>query len=236
MKLATLNLEGTKHLPDQLAWLRREQPDVFCVQECFRSSLSDFASLGYRSHYVPCAQVLQENRYSVQPLGDWGVSIFSRVLLQSVKAIAYKGKLDVIPEFTAPNSGNRVVLIAELENEGRTFRVATTHHTWTPGGEATPEQWRDTVALLQALSLFPSLILCGDFNAPRGGEIWAMIANRYRDNLPPEVKTTIDAARHYASGLQLVVDGLFSTPDYQVDNVRVHTGVSDHCAISAEIR
>ena len=32
-----------------------------------------------------------------------------------------------------------------------------------------------------------------------------------------------------------MVDGVFSTPDYDVTGVTLHQGVSDHCAITAQI-
>ena len=32
-----------------------------------------------------------------------------------------------------------------------------------------------------------------------------------------------------------MVDGVFSTPDYHVTGVTLHQGVSDHCAITAQI-
>lgn len=236
MKLATLNLEGTKHLPDQLAWLAREKPDVVCLQECFRVSLPEFAKLGYRAEYVPLLNVERENRYRVQLLGEWGLAILTRVPVKSSQVFTYRGQPGQLPILTDPNSPNRAALVLEVEIDGEKYTIATAHHTWTSDGETSPEQRRDTVRLLDALKPFPSLILCGDFNAPRGKEAWSMLATQYRDNVPPEVTTTIDGAKHYAGNLQLVVDGIFSTSDYRVENVRVQAGVSDHCALSADVR
>lgn len=233
MRVASINLEGTKHLPEQLAWLQALQPDVWCATECFRVSLPQFERLGYTSSFVPYAQVTEENKYNIELLGDWGVAIFSRLPVQWTKTHTYKGDPYVLPVFSEPNSGNRLVHLAEVEENGRTFTIAVTHLTWTPNGEATDEQRRDTTKLLKALEPYPSLLLCGDFNAPRGKETWSRLAEKYHDNVPPEVTSTIDPGKHYSGGLEIVVDGMFTTPDLRLTNVQVHTGVSDHCGLSA---
>jgi endonuclease/exonuclease/phosphatase family metal-dependent hydrolase len=80
-----------------------------------------------------------------------------------------------------------------------------------------------------------SIILCGDFNAPRGREIFSRLAKRWHDNVPLHYVTSIDPKLHRAGPLQLMVDGVFSTTDYRVRNVVLHQGVSDHCAITADI-
>lgn len=89
--------------------------------------------------------------------------------------------------------------------------------------------------LLETLGSFPELILAGDFNAPRGGEVFGTIAARYKDNIPPEYKTSIDGGLHRAGKLEYMVDGLFTTPQYIASKVRLIDGVSDHMAIVAEI-
>ncbi len=78
-------------------------------------------------------------------------------------------------------------------------------------------------------------VLCGDFNAPRGGEIFSELAARYRDNIPAQYTTSIDASLHRAGDLQLMVDGIFTTPEYQASSVLLHSGVSDHYAVTADI-
>jgi hypothetical protein len=62
-----------------------------------------------------------------------------------------------------------------------------------------------------------------------------MMASVMKDNIPPEVTTTLDQEIHGVKGLQFVVDGMFSQPPYVVNNVRVVTGVSDHCALVGEV-
>ena len=79
------------------------------------------------------------------------------------------------------------------------------------------------------------LVLCGDFNAPRNGEIQSLIKKAYKDNTPRHWSTTIDPHLHRISGLRAVVDGVFSSPAYQITNVRCRFGVSDHALIGCRI-
>ena len=55
------------------------------------------------------------------------------------------------------------------------------------------------------------------------------------DHLPATVTTTLDAKFHYAGALELVVDTIFATPEYSVDDVKVLEGISDHKGILATI-
>lgn len=236
MRIAFLNIEGTKHLPEQVAWLEKINPDVFCAVEIFRISLPVFEKLGYVSRFAPYANVTQENEFNIQSLGEWGLAMFSRIGFLTSKSVTYKGNANQLPsEILDPNSLNRVVMMNEIESEGKIFPIALTHLTWTTKGQVTEEQSRDTTALLEILKPYSSLLLCGDFNAPRGLGTWQRLAERYQDNIPANVTTTIDGSKHYAGNLQLVVDGLFSTKDMTVNDVQIHTGVSDHCGITATV-
>ena len=78
-------------------------------------------------------------------------------------------------------------------------------------------------------------VLAGDFNAPRGGEIFSHIAERYTDNIPPHYTTSIDGTLHRAGPIPFMVDGLFTTPSYRAKGVHLEFGVSDHAAVAATI-
>ena len=80
-----------------------------------------------------------------------------------------------------------------------------------------------------------SVVLTGDFNAPRGGPIFAAVADVLTDCVPPDIMTSIDPLLHRAGALELMVDGLFSSRDYRVSEVRMHSGLSDHQGLSARI-
>ena len=55
-----------------------------------------------------------------------------------------------------------------------------THFTWTPNAEVNEMQRQDLPTLFASLDRVPEFILCGDFNAPRGKEIFDTIATVYK--------------------------------------------------------
>jgi len=78
-------------------------------------------------------------------------------------------------------------------------------------------------------------VLTGDFNAPRGREIFSHIASVFKDNVPDHVSVSLDPLHHRAGALPYMVDGIFSTPGYRVTEVEQHFGLSDHTAFSATV-
>lgn len=115
--------------------------------------------------------------------------------------------------------------------------IATTHFTWSKGGRATNKQRKELKTLIRLLDAVKPDILCGDFNAPRGGEIWSILSKHLVDNIPPEITSTIDPTLHYTKGLYIVVDGFFTSPSsrVRVESLKLVSGVSDHQAIVATI-
>jgi endonuclease/exonuclease/phosphatase family metal-dependent hydrolase len=123
------------------------------------------------------------------------------------------------------------------------YTIATTHFTWSPKGEANDDQRRDQAALFAILDSLGEFAFAGDFNAPRGKETFSKFAERYQDNIPPHYETSIDVTLHKTRNNPVenarvgkyMVDGLFTTPQYQASNVRLEFGISDHAAIIATI-
>ena len=173
-----------------------------------------------------------------------GIGIFGNLPFKE-SVLYYAGSPESIPESSQDaalqaDPSNKALLCAEFA-EPSPFFIITTHFTWSPRGEATDEQRADMRAMLPLLQQQKEFVFCGDFNAPRGGEIWQMLASNYRDNIPPEYKTSLDLELHRAGKThpeQLatkMVDGLFTTPGFVASNVRLQFGISDHAAIVATI-
>jgi endonuclease/exonuclease/phosphatase (EEP) superfamily protein YafD len=115
------------------------------------------------------------------------------------------------------------------------FRIGTTHVRVTQQGSSTPEQ-RATVTNLigiaqQEAATHGGLLLTGDFNAPRGRATFDLMAEAFLDGVPPHYTTSLDGSLHRAGPLPYMVDCLFHTPTYKLENAALHTGVSDHCAL-----
>ena len=115
------------------------------------------------------------------------------------------------------------------------YKFVTTHFTITKNGESTPYQLEVLDLLLAQLEKLGEFVFCGDMNAPRGNETFNRLAEKYKDNIPLEYKTSIDQNLHRVKGLQVMVDGLFTTPTYRTSNVKLVDGISDHMAVVAEI-
>ena len=237
LKLVSLNIEKDRHLDRITPFLSEQMPDVFCAQEVYESSIPVIAKAlsGTAYVYVPMTGRPKENPPHMQ-----GVAIFSRLPIKAQSVRYYVGRPDTVPDSDdndplTYNASNRMVVLCDIEKEGQLFRVGTTHFTWTPDGEPTDGQRSDMRALIALFDDAEELILTGDFNVSRGGELFGALAQRYKDNVPPHYTTSIDGNLHRKGQLNRMVDGIFSTPSYIVSDVEMISGVSDHCALVAKI-
>lgn len=236
IKLISLNIEGDKHLDQIISFLQKEKADVLCLQEVFDEDLSLLEkSLNMKGEFVAEVVIKRKNYLRINPRGAIGLLILTRGRVAEVKRYYYVGNDRVIPEFsdTDNNIHNRILLLIKILKGGREFTIATTHFTWSPEGKATPRQHRTLDSLFKIFNKnnIRECILCGDFNAPRGGDIFSRLAKKFTDNIPEEILTTIDPNLHRVKNLQRMVDGLFTTREYECHNVRVIGGLSDHKAI-----
>lgn len=238
LKLISLNIEKDRHLDRIVLFLLEQMPDVFCVQEIYESSIQAIAeALPDSTHvYVPMTRRPKEDPPQMQ-----GVAIFSRPPIKKTQNVRYyAGAPENVPDSddndpSTYNASNRPLVICDIEKDGTVFRVCTTHFTWTSDGEPTDEQRRDMKALLTLLDSAGELVLAGDFNVPRGGELFGVLARHYKDNVPPHYTTSIDGDLHRRGQLNRMVDGIFSTPAYTVSDVEMVSGVSDHKALVATV-
>jgi len=237
LKLISLNIEKRSHFDRIIPFLKKERPDIVCLQELCEPDIELFKKeLGMEGVFAPMAQCAVPEEYS-EPL-LWGLGLLSKHPLQNVTRSYYYGAPDRLVSRQSPYDNetiNRLLFLATIAKGEKLFTVGTTHSTRTPAGDADERQRRDLATLLNVLEDIPEIVFCGDFNAPRGGEIFSQIAAEYRDCIPPQYSTSIDGALHRKGALQLMVDGLFATPHYDTRNTRLTCGVSDHCAVVSEI-
>lgn len=237
VKLFNLNIEGDKHFQRWLPVALKEKPGVVCLQEVFGADM-DFISdtLGMTGYFVPTMDITEVNTYNISPRGLWGLGFFTN-LEHSIPEVQYYAGEGTIAVFKRPEDSARALVTSRVTApSGEQFNIATTHFTWTHNGEANENQRKDLTALLEAVEQYPDIILCGDFNAPRGKEIFDHLASVFHDNLPPDVISTLDADLHYKKGtIQLAVDTIFSSGGYTISDCRVLTGISDHAGLVADI-
>jgi endonuclease/exonuclease/phosphatase family metal-dependent hydrolase len=233
IKLLQLNIEKDKHLDKIEPFLQGQDISVACFEEVPETLVN------------PLAEAMRAPHFSFFPTLrskgiPEGLMIASTHPLKDIKSYHYAGDPvlhDHIKGSAYPEVGTfmRAALFATVAAPSASFRIGATHFTWTPDGSVTDEQRKHLEQLFAALSEEPEFILCGDFNAPRGGETWERIAARYRDTIPQEITSSLDGSLHRAGELPYVVDGIFSTPHYSVTNVERHCGISDHCGFTAMV-
>ncbi len=236
ISLVSINIERSKHLDSVASFLKAHPADVVTLQEVMERDLPLLESvLNKKAFYVPLCEYDKPD----EPKGHEGHAIFAESFVEKSKAY-YAGEWEPLTTFTEDKLAS-IVRIAkalswvEIEKDGQLFCVATTHFTWSENGESTELQRTDMKTLLELLKNIPEFVLSGDFNAPRGRATWEIIASVYKDTIPQKYATSIDPFLHRAGPLPYMVDGLFTTPGYTASDVVLHSGVSDHCAVTARI-
>mgnify|MGYP001583534815 FL=1 len=128
------------------------------------------------------------------------------------------------------------LLQARIEIGSERFNFGTTHFPWVKGAEPSEEQLKAFKRLDEIFNKTPDLIFTGDLNSPRGYRIFDSIAGRFRDNIPADVRTTMDTKVRPEATWEYVVDGFFTSEHYQVKYVRMVQGLSDHQGILGKVQ
>jgi len=234
LSLVTLNIERDKHLERIKPFLLERQPDVVCLQELVEDDIQFFEELlGAVCFFVPMTRMQTDRGFMTE-----GVGIFSRTGFASTSFMQLGGKEGDLTTYVdgtseEKNESQRYVLaVADIEHEGETFRVATTHFPVTVHGETNDIQLGVVNSFLSKIAGLGELVVTGDFNAPRGRTAFSLLADHLTDNVPLEYDSSIDADLHRAGPLPYMVDGIFSTSGYRVSEVEMVCGLSDHCALA----
>lgn len=242
LSIASINIERSKHLPRVEAFVRREHPDLLCLQELCERDIPFFEALmGGRMAFAPMMRHPGEDSSDVVGIG----MIAQADALIEVAVDYYSGSAQNIRDIAFFSAEGRrtadPLSIAEvmLSATVRGMRIAVTHLNVTPFGTSTPYQ-RESAGKLVHLAQAQAqqagnLLLAGDFNAPRGRATFDLIAEHFIDGVPAHYTSSIDGSLHRAGDIPFMVDGLFHTPGYRLENVRMSTGVSDHCALSCRL-
>lgn len=237
IRLVSLNIEGDNHYDKIFPFFSQEKPDVICMQEVFEIDLPRFTQRLQMEHrYLACENITKENPYRLAPKGHQGIAIFSRLPILASCSSYYETFREEDHGDSSPNSGHRGFLWVDVDVDGVVRRIVTTHFTWSPNGSVTELQKADLENLLSKTAQLGEHVICGDFNAPRGREIFDTLAQHYLDNIPADVICSLDKTIHRKGNLlpNLMVDGLF-TRGYRATDVQVIAGISDHCAVTAQI-
>lgn len=239
LDIVSLNIECNRNFDRFLPFLKKQKPEIVLLQEVLDKDISYIEeALGMQSSFAPIARWCRDDIDC-----KLGMATFSSLPIVNMKTEYYRGRHDNLP-IIRPGEAEKIpraLLITEIVKEKEkdkkkeSFCFINTHFTWTPDGKPNEQQYQDLEILLHLLQGIPDFVLCGDFNAPRGMIVFDTLAAKYKDNIPLHITTTIDKNLHRAGDLNLVVDGLFTTPGYHVESVEIVDGLSDHCAIIAKV-
>ncbi len=243
-KLVTANIEGDLHLDLVKPFLALQKPDVVCLQEVFEPDVPVLLGEEFQTAFLPMC--LKINRHGASL--PWGIAIACRFPVNAVHSHYYRRPVDHIIAYDHSNKRETLsygIVGMRFALDGLPVNVITTHFTWTPDGRADENQDADMAALLKLLAAEPPHILCGDFNIPRRqNRHYDTLTTHYADHVPQHIASSIHVPFHYArhkpGGAEtlatLMVDYIFSIPNaYRIEDVALHGGISDHCAISANV-
>lgn len=229
----SVNIERDKHLDRVEKLLMESNADMVCLQEVMQCDVNRLAKTQhYNEFFSPTTRHKDgENNWE-------GILILALHPFISKKVHQYAGPdtpavYDKSTTTTLQQTRRYLLQVCEVEFNQQIYRFANTHFTWSRDGQADDYQRQDVKKMLDYLEAYPSFVLSGDFNAPRGREIFSKIAERYQDNIPAHYETSLDKNLHRCGYLPYMVDGLFSTPDYTIRDVELMFGVSDHAAVRA---
>lgn len=227
--LLTLNIERDRHLKRVTELLGDEKPHVACLQEVTRKGFEKIRSRlslegDHRSIHV------REGTATA----NHGIAILTRLGRPIIDSSRYLSLGEQLPG--GGQSRQDCELLSGVVYNGQEYQITTTYGYWTHDGRVNKGQQAAFANLLEIIPSLGGVVLCGDFNAPRGGDIHRILTDRLADHLPPNVTSTIDPQLHRKPDLKVVVDYIFSTPHYEVSNVRLVDGVSDHVALIGTVR
>jgi endonuclease/exonuclease/phosphatase family metal-dependent hydrolase len=238
LSLVSINIERDNHLKLVIPFLRERAADIVCVQELLERDVPAFEdALG-----APCLFAPSTLYPTADGLVAEGTGLFARLPVLRSSIVQYAGAEGELRAYDQDDAARKVetqkyALVAQtVRKDGAEFTIATTHFPWTRDGEADGAQRAAVERMLAEVRGLGAAVLCGDFNAPRGKEIFDRIAREMKDNIPAEYESSLDGALHRAGPLPFMVDGLFTTPGYEASGVSLVSGVSDHCAVVAGIR
>jgi exonuclease III len=236
MKIISINIEGRRHLDSLKAFFKQERPDVICMQELDKQDLALFEEVtGMPYAFTPMFK--NEITGAVQ-----GIGIFANGITEYRAHFVGGFSGDSLPtavRTSLPETYNSIlfqVLVATIAIDNTLYTIATTHLPVTEDGLITDYQREAFAGLEKALAPYGDIVLCGDFNTPRGRELFTKLSETYTDNIPATYVTSLDQHLHRNGYIPYVVDGLFTTPHYVVAAVELKNGISDHLAIVGHVK
>ncbi len=243
LKIISLNMETNKHYTKILPFIKKENPDVICLQEAPESFAEELQKKGYKTFFAP---MFLRDDLGGNELYTLGIMLASKLPFQA-KSVYYHKPNEKIILHDRKNRNNTVAtayIFANIMTSDGLYNVATTHPLKSDDGKANDFQTKMFSSLLKLLAPEEPHMICGDFNMPRGyNTIYEEVTKKYTDAVPLSYKSSLDRDIHLLGNKKTdvpifdiyMVDYVFTQPPYQAENVRLEFGLSDHAAVIATV-
>lgn len=223
IKFLQLNVEKKAHIESVSNFLKENDFDVCCFQEMHEED-AKFLSEQCGYFYVATSG---KHKHGDSPV------VFSRTPFISIQEEFLIG---ADPRYWNGESGDFMFLDVDIEVSGVNYKILNTHLPVNYPGNVISEYQKDCYKKLkEVLDKRKEFLFLADTNSPRGTFIFDDLAKNYKDNLPVDLDSTIDPVLHRTKNLQLVVDCIFSTENYEVSQIQIHEGLSDHKGITGKL-
>ena len=244
MKLLSLNVEGTRHEDRVAAFIAEESAEVIALQEAHAGHARLLNKQGYWTSFLPrCLKEQEGKKYTD------GIILAARYPFSATSHYYYKPTDKPVAEMLDEKTGRKTdwqgFLLAEIQAPNAQYHIGSTHFTWTPDGSVPNQAQQDDMKVFaRQVSKLPPHIMCGDFNIPRHhNSLYKELTRLYTDEIPAHYSSSLDRDLHHLGSTRVkdelftdyMVDYVFSQPPYEVSEVRLAFGVSDHAAVVCEI-
>lgn len=242
-KLVTYNIWHGEYLEQLLAFLKKEQPDILCLQEVSSSGLAQHQSkvnlFTTIKETMRQEGVFERGFWADEGKGkfDGGVAILSRFSMLNKKVWRYERETTQIlkPSTTDRYSMPRVLLGSQLKLSSAPIWIFTTHFTISSDASVTPHQLEQAEKVAGFLKSYSEYIFCGDLNTPHGSEVFDKLKGQAQD-MVGKVNGTLHPVIHPVGYKGLQVDHVFAKGDrFKVNSAKVPViDGSDHLPVVVE--
>ncbi len=239
--LLSLNVEGARHPDTVFSFIDQHKAAIICLYEAPTAFIKELTNRGYFTAFAPMC-----NDAVVSPGDTVGVLVATRSL-HTVITHYYESRDGQLQKQNRLDSHTKSYpcISVTITDNGHNYTFAATHLYDTDDGHETVEQTTNVTKLLSHLDTLQPHILCGDMNMPRGYNTnYERLTERYKDEIPAIYTSSLDRELHRAGKATdlnapifdiYMVDYIFSQSPYQVSDVQLHFGVSDHAAVTATV-
>ena len=228
-----LNMEEDRHLQKILPLIQEHDFDVLLLQEITKSTFT---------------RIKQDLGYPYAEFGDMRPSLYSddisgvSILSKHPGAFAIETFLDIANDNENHRGAYAYRLVSFTPSSCSDMTFLTTHLPVNYPAPVISELQRNAYkGLIELLEKKERFILTGDLNSPRSNEntiynsLYDQLIEKFQDQLPKNVLTTIDSKLHSVKGLSYTVDAILTSGDIEVKNIGITENISDHMGIHGEV-